>query len=228
MRILLIVIGILLAVAAHAQTGALYTGLSHGRFYSLEKSGAHFSKNYQPQIGYQIGAEIKDVALDTGINIDFVLTYQNYGGYFYRKSGGLGSVYTTEGEITKEVLGLEIYPWHIRPTQHLRISFGASIHALLDYEVSGSHYGWRMGTSPGLPGESVTTDLKDVDELVKSFSWGVNARVGYEFEIGKIIVEPRYNFYGGLVREFKYPYGAPIAMRHAFQLSVGYRINSSR
>ena len=43
-------------------------------------------------------------------------------------------------------------------------------------------------------------------------------------QIGKIIIEPRYNFYVGLSKEFDRLQAGTKSMRQSIQLSIGYKI----
>ena len=210
MRTILTIIGLLIAVECSAQTLAVTPGVSYGRFYDTRKAEGHFDKEYNPQFGYSFGIEMKDIALDTVIKVGFAVTYQNYGGDFYTRDGGQGGSAYDEGEITKDILGLEFYPINFRLIKKLRLSLGVSLNALLNYKMSGNHNG--------------TTELNDIDGLVKPYYWGLNSCVGYEFEIGKIIIEPRYNFYVGLSKEFDKLQAETKSMRQSIQLSIGYKI----
>lgn len=224
MRTILTTIVILIAISSCAQTIAINTGISYGRFYDTQKEEGHLVKNYTPQIGFYAGAEVKDIAIDTLIKIGFAINYQNYGGYFYTQNGGQGGSNTDEGEITKHILGLAFYPINLRLFKKLRISMGVSFNTLLSYRMSGNHSWYRRGSSPSNPGSSGTTDLNEIDGLVKPYYWGINSCIGYEFEVNKFIIEPRYNFYVGLSNEFDKLQTATKSLRHSFQLSIGYKI----
>lgn len=224
MRTILTIIGLLIAVECSAQTLAVSPGVSYGRFYDIRRAEGHFDKEYNPQFGYSFGIEMKDIALDTVIKVGFAVTYQNYGGDFYTRNGGQGGSAYDEGEITKDILGLEFYPINFRLIKKLRLSLGVSLNALLNYKMSGNRNSWIMGTSPSAPPNSGTTELNDIDGLVKPYYWGLNSCVGYEFEIGKIIIEPRYNFYVGLSEEFDRLQAGTKSMRQSIQLSIGYKI----
>lgn len=224
MRNRLTIAVLLIVVCGSAQTVAICPGISYGGFYLGQKEEGHLVADYKSQLGYTIRAETKDIALDTMISIGFAINYQNYGGYFFTQNGGLGGTYTDEGKITKDVLGLEFYPINLRLVKKIRISLGVSLNALLNYNMSGNHSWSIIGTSPSDPSNTGSTDLNEIDGLIKPYYWGVNSTIGYEFELGQFRIEPQYNFYLGLSAEFDHLQATTKSLRQAIQLSIGYSI----
>jgi len=75
-----------------SQTVGITNGLSYGRLYNFGRNtnSAHTERNYHYQTGNYLGLEIKELPVDSIVNIGFVLTYENYGGKFEHRDGGLG------------------------------------------------------------------------------------------------------------------------------------------
>ncbi len=209
----------LLAVHGHAQTIAIASGLNYGRFYDLRPNEGHFYKDYQAQFGSSFGAEVKDIAIDTSFKVGVAINYQNYGGYFLTRDGGMGGSITTQGQISKHVIGLELYPLHMTIHRHLRLNLGISYNRLIQYKLSGTK-SWWYGTGPPL--NTGTSDLNDLENFVKPYNWGLISSLGYEYTIGKIKIEPRYCYYFGVSTVFNRLQAATSSMRHNLVLSIGY------
>lgn len=219
MRTILIILGIFVATECSAQTLAMYPGLSYGGFYDIQKSEGDYTQEYDPQFGFNLGVEIKDIALDSVYKIALAVNYQRYGGGFYTQGTSYSYTYD-QGTITKHVLGLEFYPINIHLFNNLRWSLGLSLNTLLTYKM----YGKRIWSSNYPYGPSGNVDLNDIDGFVKRFYWGVNSTIGYEFEVGNIRFEPRYSYYLGLTEEFDHLQAATKSMRYSIQLSFGYSL----
>lgn len=210
----------LVFVLGYSQSVGISPGMSYGRFYDFRKSEGHFLKEYQSQFGNSFSIEIKDIPIDTLFKIGFSINYQNYGGYFLTRNGGLGGSTTEEGEITKHVIGMEFYPFHIIIHRHFRLNFGISYSRLMAYKLSGTRSWWAAGP----PLNTGTSELNDLENFVKPFYWGLISSFGYEFTAGNIKIEPRYSYYLGVSNDFNKLQAATSSMRHNFVLSISYNL----
>ena len=211
----------LITLLGYTQTIGITPGMSYGRFYDFRNSEGHFYKEYQSQFGSSFGIEIKDIPIDTLFKIGFSINYQNYGGHFLTRDGGLGGSTTEEGEITKHVIGMELFPFHFKIHRHFRLNFGISYSRLIAYKLSGTR-SWWYGAGPPL--NTGTSELNDLENFVKPFYWGLISSLGYEFSVGKIKIEPRYSYYLGVSTDFNSLEAATSSMRHNFVISIGYSL----
>ncbi|MDP4687775.1 MAG: hypothetical protein NWS53_12780 [Salibacteraceae bacterium] len=199
---------------AQSQTIAVYGGANYGRYYSFKQEEGHFSKNFNPQMGYGFGVELKDLMIDSTKLARLAISFQNYGGDFLIQDGGLAGSSSTSGEVTRNALFVDFYPVGLKLLKELEMSFGASFGVLLNYQLSGKKYGYSAGNS-------WSNELSTNSNFVKPLNFGLNAALGYEFKIGSIRLEPRYNFFLGLANEFDQSFIPTKSMRHSFQLSIG-------
>jgi len=84
----------------------------------------------------------------------------------------------------------------------------------LNYQISGKKYGYSAGNS-------WSNELSSNNHFVKPINFGLNAALGYEFKIGAIRLEPRYNFFLGLSNEFDQSFIPTKSKRHSLQISIG-------
>jgi hypothetical protein len=203
---------------AYSQIISVVSGLNYGRFYDTQIDEGHSYSTYNPQFGYTAGIEIRDISIKENYKIGFALNFQNYGGDFFATDGGLGGSTSDDGEITKNILGVEFYPLNVNLIKNLNTSLGVTFNSLVNYNLIGFHK-WYYS---GFPGSSGSTDLNDIEGVVKRFHWGINASVGYRFEFGKIVFEPRYIFNLGISRELAGLQSSPKSWRHVAQLCIGY------
>jgi len=220
MKLKLAYIGFMLCLVSQAQTISFAPGINYGRFYDLSPNEGHFHAEYKPQVGFCFGVEIKEIKIDTLIKIGFALNYQNYGGSFLVRNGGMGGSISHEGTVSQGRLGIEFYPFNFRFFKHLRLRVGTSMNILLHKNLSGIKRWWYMGTPPN----HGTMELTKLDNFMRPITWGAHANIGYEFEIGKIVIEPRYAFYTSFYSEFSEIQANTKSMRHTLQLAVGYRL----
>ncbi len=199
---------------AQSQTVAVYGGANYGSYYSLQKEEGHFSKNFNPQMGYGFGVELKDFLIDSTKLSRLAISFQNYGGDFLAQDGGLAGSSSTYGEVTRNVLFVDFYPIGLKLLKELEMSFGASFGVLLNYQISGKKYGYSAGNS-------WSNELSSNNHFVKPINFGLNAALGYEFKIGAIRLEPRYNFFLGLSNEFDQSFIPTKSKRHSLQISIG-------
>lgn len=205
------------------QTVAIYGSANYGRFYDFAKQDGYFDKNYKPEAGFKAGIEIKDIKIDSFFYLKFAIGFERYGGYFYTRDGGHGGSYSTEGEITKDVLTFQFYPFNFQIANHINLSAGLELNALLNYQLSGMKDSWTLSTSPPYNTE-INTNLSDVSGFVKSFNKGLNFSLGYEFMVKNIVVEPFYNFYWGISKEFDRLEAEAKSFRHSAGFSIGLKI----
>jgi hypothetical protein len=210
-----------LNLIVYSQTVGINSGVSYGRFYDVSKNDVYLYKEYQAQPGISFGIEVKDIATDTLFKLGIALNYQNYGGHFLTRSGSHGGFTTEQGEITKHVIGIELYPFHFKIHRHIRFNFGISYNRLITYKLSGTKSWWYSDGSP-LNIDTGTTYLNQLEHFVNPYYWGLISSLGYEFKIGKITVEPRYSYYLGISQDFNRLNAATSSMRHNFVLSIGY------
>jgi len=202
------------STVAQSQTIAVYGGANYGRYYSFQQEEGYFSKNFNPQMGYGFGVELKDIMIDSTKLARLAISFQNYGGDFLIQDGGLAGSSSTSGEVTRNAFFVDFYPVGLKLLKDLEMSFGASFGILLNYHLSGSRYG-------SLTGNYWSKELSTNSNFVKPINFGLNAALGYEFKIGAIRIEPRYNFFLGLGNEFDQSFIRTKSMRHSFQLSIG-------
>lgn len=208
-----------IAFIGQAQTVGISSGLNFGRFYDFRQNEGLFYKEYQAQFGYSLGLEVKGIPLDTILKMDVTLNYQNYGGQFLTRDGGLGGTTSTQGEITKHLIGIEVYPFHLNINPHFRWNWGISYSRLVHYNLSGTK-SWWYGNGSTL--SSGFSDLNDIDHFVKPNNWGLISSLGYEFTIGKIKIEPSYSYFFGVSQEFNSLQASTSSMRHNVTISIRY------
>ena len=128
-----------------------------------------------------------------------------------------------EGEITKNILGIDVAPIAFRVLRHFTLSCGLSFNVTLHYEISGIH-SWFVG---GTPPSNGTVQLKDIHQLINRSNFGAFGSLGYRFEFSALVLEPRYSYYVGLSEEFNHLQADTKSMRHLFMLSLGYKIGKN-
>lgn len=214
----------LFLVLGRSQIIGLSSGINYGRLYDLHiKSNPHFDSEYTGQHGYSFGIEMKDLAFDTVFNYNFAINYQNYGGQFEARNGGLGGSTADKGDITKHIVSLEFYPFCLKIKKHFRLNFGVTYNVLLSHKLTGVR-SWWYGMAPGL--NTGTISLNDLQNYVKARTWGLNSSIGYEFNFGKITLETRYVFFFGVSNEFLIFQSPAKSMRHSLVLSIGYSLRN--
>jgi hypothetical protein len=142
MRFSISVLFCLVAFIGGAQIVGISPAMSYGKFYDFRNIEGHFYKEYQSQFGSSFAIEIKDYEIDSLFKIGIAINYQNYGGHFVTRDGGLGGSTTEDGKITKHVFGLELYPFHFKIRRHFRLNIGASYNRLIDYKLYGTRTWW--------------------------------------------------------------------------------------
>jgi hypothetical protein len=206
-----------------AQVVGAYSGASYGRFYNINRgSNAHFSSEYVQQFGFRAGIEMKNIKIDSFFTLKFALGYENYGGYFKVRNGGLGGSTTDEGTVSKDVLTIQVYPFNIKVINHLTIRAGLEMNVLLNEEINGTRSGWQIQSSPIPTNPYFSTNLSDIDDYVKKVNYGFNFSLGYEFKIGNLVLEPQYNFFLGASKEFETFQTRIKSMRQSLGVSVGF------
>lgn len=221
MRITILLLFFGFVFSLQGQTIGVFSGVNNGRFYDLHEPGGHTYMKYDSQFGFKAGFEIKDVKLDTLLNLKFAIGYERYGGHFYTRTGGLGGSTTDDGTIVKDVLTVQFYPLNFKIANHITIRAGVEWNAMLRYQLSGQRYGWQAQSSPTPTNPYFSSDLNEISGLVKTNNFGFNFSFGYEFKIKKLIFEPSYNFFLGTSREFDRLQAETKSMRHSISISVG-------
>lgn len=208
-----------LCLQTTAQTIGLNLGAGYGRFYSLVKSDGHFSKEFERQIAFRCGMECKDIKIDSFFRFKFIVGFEQYGGSFFERDGGLGSQKSEKGKLTKNSFSLHVYPLDFnflkRATFCLGLAFNISLPSRLEGEMS-SWY--AQSNPPDIVSSKVPLD--QIDGFLRSFNLGVVSSLGYEFVFGKWILEPRYNFHLGLSDEFNQLEATTKSIRQSLTLSL--------
>jgi len=203
---------------SYAQTIGISSGVSFGRFYNLASKNydPHYESHYQSQFGSSFGFEVKDLALDSVVKIGLALSYENYGGQFLKREGGMNYSSTTQGQTTKHAIGIELYPLHLTLKNKFRLNIGLSYNRIVHYKLVGDR-SWIIWSSPF---QSGTEDLNDSKNFINKGCFCFIFSSGYEFKIGKLRFEPRYSYYLGMTSEFN---GISAkSMRHKIAINVGY------
>lgn len=203
-----------------SQTVGITSGLSYGRLYNFGRNtnSAHTERNYHYQTGSYLGIEIKDFPVDSIVNIGFVLTYENYGGKFEHRDGGLGYSYSHEGSILKHVIGIELYPFQFKLKKHIRFNVGLSYNRTINHKLT-EEKNWVFWVTPINYGSK---NLNEIDGFVSKDCFGFILSFGYEFKVGNFLMEPRYSYYLGASSDF-HEISAK-SMRHRIGFSIGYDV----
>ncbi|HMW39657.1 MAG: hypothetical protein K1X68_00135 [Saprospiraceae bacterium] len=223
MRLIIIFSAFMAGYSCLAQTLAVNTAISYGSYYDIKNVDGQYEKKYQPQIGYRMGLEINNIPNNSPIHTSLCLYYQSYGGSFYTKLRGLGGTIYDDGQITKNVMGIDFAPIGIQFLRHFTLSCGLSFNVTLLYQISGIH-SWFVG---GTPPRNGTVQLKDLHQFVNRFNFGAFGTLGYRFEFGKLVLEPRYSYDVGLSEEFNHLQADTKSKKQLLTISLGYKIGKN-
>lgn len=195
------------------------TGLNYGSLYDFKNIEGHFDKEYKPDMGYSLNITVSDLKIDSTFNLKFALGFEKYGGQFYASDGGMGSNTAESGDLQKQIIDLEFYPLNIRFLKHFVFSTGLEVNFKVGQKLEGNRVRWAMNSNP-IP----NVDLSTISGFVKPINWGINASLGYEFEIGQFIIKPSYKYFIGTSQEFNRIQSPAKSQRHVFQIGFGYRL----
>lgn len=120
-------------------------------------------------------------------------------------------------------MGIDFEIIAIRFLRHFTLSCGLSFNVTLLYQISGIH-SWFVG---GTPPSNGTVQLKDLHQFVNRFNFGAFGRLGYRFEFGHLVLEPRYTYFVGLSQECYHLQAETKSMRHFLMRCLGYKIRNN-
>ncbi|MGB0915222.1 MAG: hypothetical protein ACPGVI_04075 [Crocinitomicaceae bacterium] len=218
MRSFTILIFTIIFSQAFAQSLSTFAGVNHGRFYSKKNNTTSNKTEYRPDYGLCIGVELGDVKIDSILTFRFALDYEEFGGYVNSKHGGTVGSTWTKADVKKQILGIEFYPINYSLFKGLNISLGFEFNVLLASKLRGETNAWSINNALTEP-----TDINTVSEFVAPYNWGLNTHLGYQFNIKKLFIEPRYKFHLGLTNELRGLQTSTKSFRHTLQLCIGYK-----
>ncbi len=219
--ILKIIICFLLSIFSlnlNAQCIEFSGGVNRNSFYDYQKNEGHFKAIYTSDFGYSIGVGVNDI-LQKSIPLKFGIRLDNYKGKFYTTDGGLGGASTTEANVEKNTIGIELYPLNIKIFNKIRLNFGVEFSVLLNETTTGYKSSWKMFEP------SIILDV-NMTNIHKNYYYGFCGQLSYEFNIiQNWYLSPQYRFYWGLSEEFVNVEARILSYRHNFEMVIAMHIN---
>lgn len=221
MKLLLSILFALLLSSLFSQRFEVFGGINRNRFFDFREENPHQSSSYLPKNGYSFGFALDSLSVEK-MRWRFSLQYDNYAGIFEVSSGGMGGSITTQGDVTKSILGIGIFPLNFRMIKKkIDASFGFLFSVLLDEKFTGTNGGWYTST-PSSNGGSWSSDIKK--GISSSSYFGFQGRFAYKIRISqKMHITPQYQFYFGFADEFDENYFTK-SLRHCLCIGLMRKI----
>lgn len=204
--------------SAAGQRLSLGVGGGWSRFYNYPSESYRFHSNFETGKAFAIVLSFDEFTSEDYIPVRFALTLESYEGRLRVGDGGLGYSNRLTADARKTILGFVYFPLNFRFFRNIEINFGIQGSIVLSHKIYGDLSHWEI-----IYGGSVM-DLEDDDSVVKPWSIGIPARLGYSFKITQdLLVTPYYTFYWGLADEFRNVVFEVKTMRHLLGIECSWR-----
>ncbi len=214
-KILVFVIICFISYQLIGQSVGVSAGLNRNQFYYPGKQDIHTSATYNYDYGYSMGISIEDLKLDS-LSIKLTLEFFNYNGKIHTESSGLGAGSSTSAQVSKNIIGIGIYPYQLRLFQKVKILFGGEMNVLMSNKTSGTMYSWRMTDN-----HQYEFSERAIKNINGNLNFGLSSQVCYSIKLlNNWVIVPEYQFYLGLSNEFKNIELPTKSFRHYFKLGL--------
>ncbi|MBK7231171.1 MAG: hypothetical protein IPH93_02560 [Saprospiraceae bacterium] len=92
-------------------------------YYDYKKNNGHFITEYKNGSGYSLNINLDSILISKDL-FRFSFHFSKYDGSIMTRDGGLAGAVSTKANITKYILGLTIFPIHIKVWKELKINIG--------------------------------------------------------------------------------------------------------
>jgi len=203
-----------------AQNIEVAGGLNKNDFYDHnEADDPNLDSKYNSAIGYSVGISFEHTY--DSLPLKYTLKIDNYKGKLQTSFGGHGGASSTNADVNKLSIALDIYLINIRLLRNIRLNIGGSLSYLLHDNTTGDQ-SW-ISYSPNFP---YVYSGKDSIVEINKFNFGLITRVAYEIKIkDDLYLIPQYLFYYGLTNEFQNIEADTKSYRHYFEIGLIKKIN---
>ncbi|NOR87648.1 MAG: hypothetical protein GQ527_08575 [Bacteroidales bacterium] len=132
---------------AYAQEIEFSGGLILNHYYEFVDENPHYSSEYEKGLGYSIGFSGQNIFDDSPYPMKFGLEFQYYTGSANIRSSGLGSGGSSIVDIKNSSLGLNLFPFCLKPVKNFSLNLGVSFDFILNQVIEGERYSWLMGSA---------------------------------------------------------------------------------
>jgi hypothetical protein len=203
-----------------AQNIEVAGGFNKNDFYDHnEANDQNLNSKYYSAAGYSFGISFEHTY--DSLPLKYILKIDNYKGTLQTSYGGHGGGSSTNADVNKLSIALDIYLINIRVLRNIRLNIGGSLSYLLHDKTIGDQ-SW-ISYSPNFP---YIYSGKDSNIEINKFNFGLITRVAYEIKIkDDLYLLPQYLFYYGLTNEFLSTEADTKSYRHYFEMGLIKIIN---